>query len=182
MVNQEMKIPGWVRALSIIFGILTLIFAFAIVGFPALGLLTIVLWTVITLISAGLGRIAIGLGVPNLSGGLKALNVIAGILAIVLAFVAWGYPDLAIGVQIILFGASLLFTGIAQVSFAGLGNLHPTAPKWVLIILGILSIVFSFIVIAVPGFGETVLVTLLALGLLMQSIDSISVGVSGQGQ
>lgn len=177
--NQAMKMSGGVRALSIILGILTLIFAFAIVAFPELGLFTIVIWTAITLISVGLGRIAIGLGVPNLSSGLKAFNIIAGLLAVIIAFVALYYPDLTLAVQIILFGLSLLINGITQLTVAGLGKQYPIS-KWVMALIGILSIIFGIVVMAFPGFGTAVLVVFVALGLLMQGIDSISIGVSGQ--
>ncbi len=176
----EMRLPRWARAFSIIVGILVLIFAFAIVAFPELGLFTIVIWTAITLLSVGFGRIAVGLGVPNLSSGLKAFNIIAGVLVIIIAFVALWYPALTLAVQIILFALSLLVNGIAQLSVAGLGKRLPNAPKWLMALIGILSIIFAVLVIAFPGFGTAVLVALLALGLLMQGIDSIAIGVSGQ--
>lgn len=176
--NVDMRLPGWARALSVIFGILTLIFAFAIVAFPELGVLTIVIWTAITLLSAGFGRIAVGVGVPNLSSGLKAFNIIAGLIAIIIAFVALTYPALTLAVQIILFGLSLLVTGIAQLTMAGLGKRQPGSSKWLTVVIGILAIIFAVIVMAIPGFGTAVLVTFVALGFLMQGIDTIAIGVS----
>jgi len=178
-MNTETKAPGWFRALSVVMGILILILAFAVIALPELGLLTIVIWISITLIVAGIELLIVGIALPELSSGGRALSIIGGIAMLAIGAIAWVYPGLTIAVQIILFAIGLLVGGVASVAMAGTSPKMPSLPKWLVIILGILAVVLAISVIVYPAFGETVLVILLVIGLLMQGVHAIIVGLVG---
>ena len=118
-MNTETKAPGWFRVLSVILGILILIFAFAVIALPDLGLLTIVIWISITLIVVGIELLIVGIALPELSSGGRALMIIGGIAMLAVGFIAWFYPGLTIAVQIILFAVGLLVGGVASAAMAG---------------------------------------------------------------
>ena len=178
-MNTETKAPGWFRVLSVILGILILIFAFAVIALPDLGLLTIVIWISITLIVVGIELLIVGIALPELSSGGRALMIIGGIAMLAVGFIAWFYPGLTIAVQIILFAVGLLVGGVASAAMAGTSPKMPKMSKGLIIVLSILSVVLAISVIVYPDFGEAVLVVLLVIGLLMQGVHAIIVGLVG---
>ncbi|KON34492.1 MAG: hypothetical protein AC479_00010 [miscellaneous Crenarchaeota group-6 archaeon AD8-1] len=178
--NTPEKAPGWFRALSVILGILILILAFAVIAFPELGLLTIVIWISLTLIVAGIELLVVGVGLPDLSSGGRALMVIGGIAMLALGFIAWFYPNLTIAVQLILFAVGLIVGGAATAAMAGMSPKMPKLSKGIVIVLGILAVVLAISVIVWPAFGETILVILLVIGLLLQGVHALIVGLIGE--
>ena len=173
------KAPGWFRALSVILGILLIALAVVIMFHPEIGLLTIVIWIALSLIVSGIGLLVIGLGKSDLSSGGRALSAIAGIAVLAIALIAMVYPDLTIAVVLILWAIGIIIGGAAAVAVGGMAKEAKSWQKWTTIILGILMVILAILVIVWPALGEAILIILLVIGLLIQGVLDIIVGITG---
>jgi uncharacterized membrane protein HdeD (DUF308 family) len=97
----------------------------------------------------------------------RALEVGAGILAILLAGIALADPGLGLLLLAFLFALALLWIGVWRLTRA---YARPEQPGWhrtLDAVLGIGAILISFVVIALPGLGIVTLVLLLYFGLVL---------------
>lgn len=97
----------------------------------------------------------------------RALEIGAGILAILLAGVALADPGAGLLLLAFLFALALLWIGVWRLTRA---YARPEQPGWHRTldgVLGVGAIVISFIVIALPGLGILTLVLLLYVGLVL---------------
>ncbi len=177
-MNSEMELPGWLRALAVILGFVAIGVGITMLVYPELGLATLVWLVFFVLIIVGIQMLALGIAAADLSGGMRALNVILGIGAIILAFVAVYYPGLTIAFQIILFAVGLLLMGAGAAVFGGAANL-PKSSRALGIILAILTVVFAILVLAFPGLGAATLIVLLSFGFILAGINAVYVGFVG---
>ena len=61
MEIQNLKLPGWARALAIVVGLVSLLAGFVVLAFPALGLLFVVYLLAFALILLGIERLGMGI-------------------------------------------------------------------------------------------------------------------------
>ncbi|MGE5634364.1 MAG: DUF308 domain-containing protein [Deltaproteobacteria bacterium] len=97
-----------------------------------------------------------------------------------MAIAVIAFPLLTIGFLVTLLAVGILFIGIARIVH---GIFDKQASKWsraLLIEVGILSIVISFMVFAIPFLGLFILIFMLAVNLLIIGIESIVLGASGK--
>ena len=177
-MNSEMELPGWMRALAVILGFAAIAIGIAILVWPELGLTTLVWLVFFVLIIVGMEMLALGIAASDLSGGMRALNVILGIGAIILAFVAVAYPGLTLAFQIILLAVGLMLMGAGAAFFGGSAKLTKGS-RALGIILAILTIVFAILVLAFPNLGAATLIVLLSFGFILAGINGIFIGFAG---
>lgn len=106
---------------------------------------------------------------------LRVLTVILGILGLVAGILALVFRDIVILTLVILMAAGLLLLGISR-----LGNslAEPGLPGWLRalgIVVGLLALLLWTLALAVPGFGEDLLIAFLAIGLIFHGIDRVAV-------
>ncbi|MDH5267070.1 MAG: DUF308 domain-containing protein [Candidatus Bathyarchaeota archaeon] len=174
---SEIKAPGWLRALDIVFGLIAIIASIVVLGYQQLAILTLILVLSIVLLVIGIARIIIGISAKYLSDGLRAINVGTGILSLVIAIVTMLYPQLATQVLIYLLSFALLIHGIARIVIGGFAKVFPSWLRGLLVVVGILTIVLSVIVLVSPGFGFLTLVLILSFTFLLNGIARIVSGV-----
>ncbi|HET9806910.1 MAG TPA: DUF308 domain-containing protein [Nitrososphaeraceae archaeon] len=110
----------------------------------------------------------------------RITTIVLGGLTIALAIAVIAFPLLTIGFLVTLLAVGILFIGIARIVH---GIFDKQASKWsraLLIEVGILSIVISFMVFAIPFLGLFILIFMLAVNLLIIGIESIVLGASGK--
>jgi uncharacterized membrane protein HdeD (DUF308 family) len=172
------KISKGIRILQIIVGIIAIGISIAVISNPGFGLQLLVFLLSITLFVIGIERISMGF-MPNMTKSSRITNIVLGALTIGLAIIVIAFPIFTIGFLVTLLGIGLAFIGIARIVH---GIFDKRISKWaraLLIGVGILSIVVSFMVFANPSLGLFLLILLLAVNLLIIGIESIVEGVSG---
>ena len=113
----------------------------------------------------------------GVSKGIRILQIIVGIIAIVLSIAVIINPGFGIEILVFLLSISLFVVGIERISIAFLPYIRKSSTRIGNIVLGGLAILFSIIVIGFPFFTIGFLVTLLALGLLFIGAARIVHGV-----
>lgn len=179
-MNEE-KAPNWLRALDIIFGLVAVALGIAVLLMPDAAVETLIFLLYIALLFIGTGRILIGALFRDLSRGLRIISIIGGLVAIGLsiAVLAYSYPYFAIALLVSLLAFALLIHGVARVIIGALAKILANWVRGLLIAGGVLSIVFSIIVLAVPGVAILTLVFLLSITLVWNGIDAIVTGATG---
>lgn len=185
-IASEKGVSKGIRILQIILGIITIGISMAIIVNPGFGTEFLVSLLSIILFVVGIERISIGF-LPKIAKSttrtsnfvFRISNIALGALTIGLAILVLALPLIAIGFLVTLLAVGLLFIGIARIVS---GIIDKQASKWsraLLIGVGILSIVVSFLVITEPFLGLFALVFMLAVNLLIIGIESIVLGVTG---
>lgn len=124
--------PRWHRVLDGVFGGLSIVFGFVVVGLPGLGLITLVILLYIALFFLGItwfGYATQGSAEPKWYRGLAAC---LGVLCIVMAFVALVFPGTAILTLVLLFAVVLLLVGLGDLVSGVTGRQYRmvTPPSW----------------------------------------------------
>jgi uncharacterized membrane protein HdeD (DUF308 family) len=175
----EEKAPNWLRALNIITGLVAIILGIVVLLIPDAAVETLVFLLYIALMVTGFGRIIIGASAGFLSGGLRAVSIVAGLIAIVAAILALAYPNFGVAVLVSLFGATLLIVGLGRVIIGAMAKILANWVRASMIILGILTIILSIGVLIFPGVALLTLVFLLSFALVWNGLDAVISGVTG---
>ncbi len=176
---SESKAPGWLRTLDIVFGSIAIILSIVVLAYPELAVLTLIFILSLALSVLGIARVIIGIFAKYLSDGLRAINLGAGILALILAVVALLYPQLATQMLIYLLSFALMLNGIARVVIGGFAKVFPSWLRGLLVVIGLLTIVLSVVVVISPAFGFLTLVFMLSIAFLLNGIARIVSGITG---
>jgi len=112
-------------------------------------------------------------------GWLRILGIIFGLIAIVLSIVVLAYPELAILTLIFILSTALLIIGIARVVIGGFSKVFPSWLRGLLLGVGLLTIILSFVVFISPAFGFLTLVFILSIVFLLNGIARIVSGITG---
>lgn len=176
---SEIRAPGWLRALDIVFGLIAIILSVVVLVYQDLAILTMIFVLSIVLLVVGIARIFGGIFAKYLSDGMRAVNVGIGILALVLGAIALLHTDLTTQVLIYILSFALLLNGIARLVIGGFARLLPSWLRGLLTVVGLLTIILSVVVFVSPAFGELTLVLILSIKFLLNGIARIVSGITG---
>ncbi len=168
-----------VRMSQIVLGAIAIALSLAIIVNPGFGIATLIALLSITLLVAGLERVAVGVH-PSLTKSSRIGNIILGAITIGLGIGVIAFPIMTTIFLVTLLAVGLSFLGIARI-IQGVAN--KGISKWsraALVGVGILSLAVSFIVFAQPALGAVLLTVILAVNLLVIGIESIVHGASGR--
>ncbi len=115
VLGAQSGYPGWLRALSLIIGILVIALIITIIFVPDLGLFLQILFLGIGLILLGIQAIAFMGTDKSMAGWARGLAVVLGALALILGIVMIVQFDVGIAVLVIYFAIGLFATGIAAI-------------------------------------------------------------------
>jgi len=171
--------PGWLRGVEAVTGLSAMATGLLVLAFPGFGLATLVILLSIGLLFAGVRSLSI-VGLTLLSKGMKALGAVAGVLSLVLALVVVLFPGYAALTLVLLLSWGLLFYGSSRILLAY--SLKATAGwlRCLIAAVGVLDVVFSAAVIAIPGAALLTLTFLLSLVLLVSGGEILISGVVGR--
>lgn len=179
---SETTLPTWLRFLNIVVGFIAIGVAFAVIWFDWVQTLTFLI------LIAFLGLILLVLGLSNLIGGLvskelpiwlRLLAIVFGIIMLVLTVPVIAFPAFGELLLIWLLVIGLLMNGFNSIAF---GAMITELPGWYrgwLVIIGIIGIILSFAVIALPGLGYLILLIYVALGFMMFGFNALIKGITG---
>jgi len=163
---------------NFVFGVLIIILSILVIIFLNAALLSIMILLSIALLFAGIGRLYNGFVNEKLSKFTKALKFITGALAIIISLiviiVSVIEPTVSILLLIDLFGYMLIIIGVSRIAIGLLIEKYTKEYRVFLVLVGIISFVFAFIVIIFPTFGYFVLVILLSFSLLVNGLARVS--------
>jgi uncharacterized membrane protein HdeD (DUF308 family) len=179
MIHSSMdsdKSPGWVRAVQIGLGVLTIALSIFALAFPATTFISIIWILAVVLFFVGIEEIIVGIFSPRKS---RWSTIGLGILVLIFAGIAMSFP-VATAITIIIFIAiAFLINGIARI-IEGFSGKHSGISRAFLIGVGILAIVLSVTVMASPFFGARLAGIIIGIGLLITGIQMIYAGIQGR--
>jgi uncharacterized membrane protein HdeD (DUF308 family) len=108
-------------------------------------------------------------------GWLRAAQIGLGIIALIISIYILVYPVLTFVTLVLLLGVILFVVGIERIIQ---GIVAPGKSRWGTVGLGILVLIISIIVMALPGIVGAFLIILLAIGLLFDGIARVYHGAT----
>ena len=175
----EHKIPTWLRIANAILGSITIIVAFIVILLPSLAISTLILIVALGLLLLGLARILRAAFREEISSFFRFLNVIAGLLILVLALVVLLFQTLFVLTLIWILAIALVVLGIVRVFVGLIDKELPTWLRILVIVVGLITIVLSFLIFLQPSLGELTLVIFIAWTLLTNGITRIAKAIVG---
>jgi len=170
------KSPGWLRAVQIGLGALTVALSIFALAFPAFTYISIVWILAVVLLFVGIEQIIVGIFSPRRS---RWSNIGLGVLVLIFAAIAMSFPVAAAITIIIFIGIAFLINGIARI-VEGFSGKHSGISRVFLIGVGILAIAISVAVLASPLFGAVLAGIIIGIGLLITGIQMIFTGLQGR--
>ncbi len=155
-------------ALAVILGVLVL----AVDRFAVAAILILFAAAILFL---GLSAIAQGIAALKLPTWLRVLQVIFGVASLGIGALYFVDPVFGLVFSTFLFGFGLAFTGFALIS----SSATPGLPGWAQGLksaIGVLEILFGFIVVLFPGFGLVVLWIFMGVSLLLAGVELLLMG------
>jgi uncharacterized membrane protein HdeD (DUF308 family) len=170
------KTPGWLRAVQIGLGAITIALSIFALAFPAVTYISIVWILAVVLFFVGIEQIIVGIFSPRKS---RWSSIGLGVLVLIFAGIAISFP-LAAAITIIIFiGIAFLINGIARI-IEGFSGKHSGISRAFLIGVGIMAVVLSAAVLMSPLFGAALAGIIIGIGLLITGIQMVFVGIQGR--
>jgi uncharacterized membrane protein HdeD (DUF308 family) len=171
------KSPGWVRAIQIGLGALTIALSIFALVIPATTFISIIWILAVVLFFIGIEEIIVGIFSPRRS---RWSTIGLGILVLIFAGIAMSFPVATAKTIIIFIGIAFLINGIARI-VEGFSGEHSGASGAFLIGVGVLAIALSVAVLASPlFFGARLAGIIIGIGLLITGIQMIYTGIQGR--
>jgi uncharacterized membrane protein HdeD (DUF308 family) len=104
---------------------------------------------------------------------LRIIEIIAGIIVLLLAAYLIFNPNVAIDLLRIILGIGLIILGLAMLVRGATSKLISRWGRVLSIVLGIIVLVLGITAIVYTGFGSALLVTIFAIGLLLNAIGRL---------
>jgi uncharacterized membrane protein HdeD (DUF308 family) len=174
-----LKQPGWLRGLEIITGLLAIVLGILVLVLPGWRVATLVALLSIGLIFAGIRSISLA-GYTILSVGLRAVSAITGILSLILALLVLIFPGFAVLTLIIFVSFGLLVYGVGRVFLAYALKETIGWIRGMIAAVGMIDIILSVVVLALPNLALLTLSIILALVLLVSGAEMIVSGAIGR--
>ena len=106
--------------------------------------------------------------------------VVRGICGIIFGVIAFAYPGLALATLVLLFAAWALMIGASEIAL-GFKLLRELRGEWLLILMGLISIVFAALLLWNPVAGAAVLIWLTAWYATVFGVLAIIFGIRLHG-
>jgi uncharacterized membrane protein HdeD (DUF308 family) len=170
------KSSGWLRAVQIGLGVLTIALSIFALAFPSVTYISVVWVLAIILFFVGIEQIIVGIFSPR---KFRWSSIGLGVLVLIFAAIAMFYPVAAAITIIIFIGIAFLINGIARI-IEGFSGKHSGVSRAFLIGVGILAVALSAAVLISPFFGAILAGIIIGIGLLITGIQMIFVGIQGR--
>ena len=169
------------KNINLVVGLVITALSLIVLIFSTATLISLIILLSISFLFVGFGRIYNGFINETLNRTSKFAKYITGALSVIISIVmmilALTDPSLAILIFTNLFGYTLLFIGISRIGVGYLMESYPKQYRAALIIIGIITFIFSFLILVFPVFGYFILVMLISLSLLINGLIRISLGL-----
>ena len=102
---------------------------------------------------------------------IRAIEVIAGIILVVLSINIWGYPLIAGVSAVYIFGIALIILGTVRMGTGMYEKSLGSTTRALIVILGILLLLIGFYAVAYPLGGAVTLIYFFSFGLMLAGIE-----------
>ena len=181
--NNVQHLTSGMRSAYALLGVAALVFAVLLLASPFLNgyFATFVLYifVVIALLVMGISDIVAGTSAAEANQGLRTLRLILGILIIIFAFVALIDIYFAFVVLWIFVGLGLLFQGFFLLAGVGGSNQLEGWQRGMGTALGVIDIIFAFLVLLIPVFAFILVWFLIAIAVIAAAIYLFTIASSG---
>lgn len=163
------------KGLRVALGALAVILGVLVLAVDRFAVAAILILFAAAIIFLGLSAIAQGIASMKLPTWLRALQVVFGVISLGIGALYFIDPVFGLVFSTFLFGFGLVFTGFALIS----SSATPGLPGWAQGLksaIGVLEIIFGFIVVIAPGFGLVFLWIFLGVSLLMVGFELLLMG------
>ena len=184
MSNSQVVIaPKWLRILQIIIGAAAIILSIFIIVSPKIGGITAISMVAITLLIVGIERIASGIS-SKYSKRSRLINIGLGVVIVAFGIITIANPSGSIKFMVFLVGIALLINGIVRITDALIKkrNEDKQLNKIFRLVVGIISIAIAIITLVSPGFGVILVALVVGIALLINGIEIIVAGITGQSK
>jgi uncharacterized membrane protein HdeD (DUF308 family) len=181
--SQVVIAPRWLRILQITIGAAVIILSIFIIISPKLGGITAISMVAITLLIVGIERIASGVS-SKYSKRSRLINIGLGIVIVAFGIFTIANPSGSIRFMVLLVGIALLINGIVRITDALIKkrNEDRQLNKIFRLVVGIISIAIAIITLVSPGFGVIFVALVVGIALLINGIEIIVAGITGQSK
>ena len=160
----------WTWLLS--FGILTLIAGVAVVAWPGPTVIVIAVLFGIQLIVAGIFQFVSAFAGSDLTGGVRVLRAVLGLLAFVVGLYAVRHVLISVVALALLLGIFWVVNGFVEI-FGALAHRESTHRAWTGF-MGVLSILAGLVVLSYPGISLVTLALVLGVWLIIYGVMEIA--------
>ena len=174
-----LKQPGWLRALEILTGVLAVILCVVVLVYPGLGVASLVIILAVALIFVGIRSLIVA-SHKRIPKGYRVLNAVFGVLALFFGIIIPALPGVAVLTLVELLAIGLIFYGAGRIWLAYQLKTLSSSFRALIATVGVLGIILSALVLALPGLALLTLVALLAVILLFYGIEMIVSGAIGR--
>ena len=181
--SQVVLAPKWLRILQIIIGAAAIILSIFIIISPKIGGITAISMVAITLLIVGIERIASGIS-SKYSKRSRLINIGLGVVIVAFGIITIANPSGSIKFMVFLVGIALLINGIVRITDALIKkrNEDKQLNKIFRLVVGIISIAIAIITLVSPGFGVILVALVVGIALLINGIEIIVAGITGQSK
>jgi len=103
------------RVVDVVAGVLGIILGFGVLAFPLMGAITLIFLLAFATMIYGFGSVVIGAIASKLAKWVRALLVIAGLLAVVFSLIVFAEPAIGAFTLIVILSVSLMVHGIESI-------------------------------------------------------------------
>jgi hypothetical protein len=170
---------GWLRALEILTGLLTIFFGVLVFAFPEWGVSTLVILMSVGLFFIGFRSIAL-LGLKCLTKSIKILNAITGIISLVLAALVVVFPGYGIVTLLTFVSLALVVHGFGRLFLAYALKEATSLIRGLMVAVGVVDVILSIVVLFLPGLALLVFASVLGVLLIASGAEIVASGVIGR--
>ncbi len=171
--------PTWSRVLDVLVGLFLLGLGIWVFLYAGTASEIAVFLFLLALGFSGATRILRGITVSALSRGNRAMNMIVGVIAIILAAYVFFNPSLGVVLLLQLITVGLIFIGIVRISM----GIREDIPKWAKalhLIVGVVTVGLGIVVMLFTTEGFILLAWLVAASFMANGVARITNGATGK--
>lgn len=175
------RLSSGMRAVYAGLGVVALATAALIVASAFIGGWLIFLWAfvIVALLTMGISDIAASTSSVEAPQGLRTLRLVLGIIIILFAFIAVFSVFFALTLLWIFVGLGLLFQGMFLLMGVGASNQLEGWQRGMGTALGVIDVIFAFLVLLLPVFAFILVWILLTVAVLAAAIYLLGIASSG---
>lgn len=159
--------------LQLISGLIMIVLGIVMFSYPLEGYVALSFFFGVAMLVSGMVQIIIALTSRNLFV-IKGSSIVGGILDVCLGVLLCFHPAMTMALLPLIFGFWLLYHSFVTIGFGGdLNMLNVKGAPW-FIILGIISLILSFIILINPfSFGVAIVVIVTSIAFIIQGIAMV---------
>jgi uncharacterized membrane protein HdeD (DUF308 family) len=173
------KSPAWLRVAQIILGAIAIALSAWVIANPAETTLLYIFFLGIALIMVGISKIIEGAVASDHTKSARIISIVIGVISIIGGFFALAHPIAAVATLIMIVSIVILIHGLGLIATGATAKTLGKGARIASIGLGIVAVIASISINAMPGLALAMMLLLLSIGLLFNGIASIVSGILG---